>query len=333
MNSRIFDRDNFTEISDPGLFLSDAVCFCSENGSILQSLDEAISLRIAGLDNAGNNQITRTTALYFKENGVWYVAVDDTPEEGKNITIKYSQEYQDAMKAHQDEINQRNRPLMSECDELTHESLYGMIAEHAEYADEVKALKEEFRLDIEAQTPSGKEISELYEAVQNDGQRLESLEILLDAGNAKIVLGGSKKQHETYDAPLEPLKARDPLVLPSNNYLVRDAISRAQHSKRIFAVPEDFIVELSTEQNSGTSEFGQDSRIKALIPENAEQYATWWNAQGNGSYVLDFKSPIHLDGNIRENEVQITPVVLLNRKICARPFYNTGTFARGLKNK
>jgi len=78
------------------LALPDAVRYATDRNSILQSASEAIAFRLAaqGAASANDFHVTRTAALYCKEQQQYFVAFDDDPAE--NILLARAQEGYDA---------------------------------------------------------------------------------------------------------------------------------------------------------------------------------------------------------------------------------------------
>jgi len=97
--AKIFEGTRFSQGSDH-LSWPEAVKFASESleRGVLQSAREAAGWRIAaqGKQHADKHQLTRTTAVYVKMNGKWYIAIDDIADPEKNIILTRAQELYDA---------------------------------------------------------------------------------------------------------------------------------------------------------------------------------------------------------------------------------------------
>jgi len=91
-----FAKCQFTPSSANRLALPAAVQYAQDRQSTLQSAREAVAFRLAasGADNADDYQITRTVALYLKDNDQFFVAFDDAP--ARNILLASAQEGCDA---------------------------------------------------------------------------------------------------------------------------------------------------------------------------------------------------------------------------------------------
>jgi hypothetical protein len=79
----------FTASSNEKLSWPQAVSFCAERNSMLQSLPEAACFRCHadGADHSNEQQVTRTAAVYFYKNGRRYIAFDDIADPKKNIIL------------------------------------------------------------------------------------------------------------------------------------------------------------------------------------------------------------------------------------------------------
>lgn len=95
-NNPRFADARFTLSSPQTLNWPDAVTYAARHapGTVLQSAAEAIAMRIA-LERKGptvqdhNNeaQVTRTTAIYFREDTHWYAAFDDIADPAQNLLL------------------------------------------------------------------------------------------------------------------------------------------------------------------------------------------------------------------------------------------------------
>ncbi len=84
-----FETVKFTESSKEDLVWPRAVKFAADNEAVLQSICEATAFRIEanGEYEANQRQATRTSAIYFRDGGKFYVAFDDSPSREQNIIL------------------------------------------------------------------------------------------------------------------------------------------------------------------------------------------------------------------------------------------------------
>jgi len=80
----------------------------------LQSARETIAFRIASAGNHGPHryQLTRTSALYFRDGGVFFVAFDDDPDH--NLLLAKAQEGHDAFTSGDEWLVSKNDPLIKQ---------------------------------------------------------------------------------------------------------------------------------------------------------------------------------------------------------------------------
>jgi len=81
----------YTEKSEENLVFPDGLSFALSQGGLLQSAREAVVHRMRiGKNDLDFYYLTRTVAIYFRENGQTFVAFDDNPEE--NILLVRTEE-------------------------------------------------------------------------------------------------------------------------------------------------------------------------------------------------------------------------------------------------
>jgi len=110
-NTPMIPLDEYTQMSDETLVLPAAVDFSLSQGSVLQSAREAVQFRMeTGKSDLNYYYSTRTVAIYFKEDGKYFVAFDDNPFE--NILLSRAQEGCESHRSKDSWVVSTNDPLV-----------------------------------------------------------------------------------------------------------------------------------------------------------------------------------------------------------------------------
>lgn len=100
-------------------------------------------------------------------------------------------------------------------------------------------------------------------------------------------------------------------ILSKKDELIAQLLERAEKSDRIVQVVESPL-KLATEASAGSSKFGSNKIVKALLGEVAEPYAKWLHEHGHNIELVYLLDPKSLDG-VADDNVLVRAVSLGDR--------------------